>query len=52
MNSHRFHQAWDEEIASWKLHNAGWRMQEAVVEGWKFRRHSEIFTMIEKISQW
>ena len=49
MNSHRFHQAWDEEIAIWKMHNAGWRMQEAA-EDWKFRRHSEIFAMIAKIS--
>ena len=46
MNSRRFHQAWDEEIASWKMHNAGWRMQEAAVEDWQFRRHSEIFAMI------
>ena len=52
MNSRRFHQAWDEEIASWKMHNAGWRMQEAAVEGWQFHRHSEIFAMIAKISQW
>ena len=44
MNSSQFHQAWDEEIE-------GWRMQEAAVEDWQFRRHSEIFTMIAKISQ-
>ena len=51
MNSCRFHQAFDEEIASWNMHNAGWRMQEAVVEDWQFCRHSEIFTMIAKILQ-
>ena len=50
MNSRRFHQAWDEEIASWKMHNAGWRMQEAVVEDWQFRRHSDIFAIIPKFS--
>ena len=44
MNSSQFHQAWGEEIA-------GWRMQEAAVEDWHFHRHSEIFTMIAKISQ-
>ena len=32
MNSRRFHQAGDEEITSWKMHNAGWRMQEAAVK--------------------
>ena len=51
MNSRRFHQASDEEIASWNMHNAGWRMQEVVVEDWQFRIHSEIFAMIEKFSQ-
>ena len=43
MNSRRFRQAWDEEIA-------GWRMQEAAVEDWQFRKHSENFAMIAKIS--
>ena len=32
MNSCRFHQAWDEDIAGWKMHNAGWRIQEAAVK--------------------
>ena len=51
MNSRQFHQAWDAEIASWKKHNEGWRMQEAAVEDWQFRRHCENFVMIAKISQ-
>ena len=32
MNSCQFHQAWDEDIEGWKMHNAGWRMQEAAVK--------------------
>ena len=47
MNYRRFHQAWDEEIVIWKIHNAGWRMQEATVVDSKFRRHSKIFAMPE-----
>ena len=58
MNSRRFHQAWDEEISSWKRRNAGWRMQEAALwlgnfaTGWrKFRNDSENFAIIAKFSQ-
>ena len=32
MNSCRFHQAWDEDIAGLKMHNADWRMQEETVK--------------------
>ena len=46
MNSHQFHQAWDEEIASGRcIMQAGGG--EAAVD-WQFRRHSENFAMIAK----
>ena len=52
MNSRRFHQAWDEEIASWKmkkfrLEDAGSSSRRLAISLW----HSENFAMIAKFSQ-